>query len=257
MAFVNKAASGPRQRLALMVLLKSFQKLGYLPRLSKVPNPIKRHITRQFADSLQLELNDLSPTTRSRYRQAIHKYLNVKPYRQGGDKVVAQVVRLSAATMSDPADLINVAIEELLRQQYELPAYRTLDDFVNHIRHQAHLQIYEQVTMSLTQRQQTTLASLLKRQDDATRHPFNQLKSLPQSSSLKEVRKWENHLTWLEEIIDPTPLLSSLSNTKVEQFAAEAYQLETGDMLDIKTEPRRYTLLLCLIYHMQVRTRDH
>jgi len=108
--FVNKAASGPRQRLALMVLLKSFQKLGYLPRLKRVPDPIKRHITRQCADSLQPELNDLSPTTRSRYRQAIHKYLNVKPYRQGGDKVVAQVVRLSAETMSDPADLINVAI---------------------------------------------------------------------------------------------------------------------------------------------------
>lgn len=39
-SFVNRAASGKSQQLALMILLKSFQKLGYLPRLNHVPEQI-------------------------------------------------------------------------------------------------------------------------------------------------------------------------------------------------------------------------
>jgi hypothetical protein len=37
--------------------------------------------------------------------------------------------------MSDPADLINVAVEQLVVERFELPAYGTLDELVNHIRH--------------------------------------------------------------------------------------------------------------------------
>ena len=53
--------------------------------------------------------------------------------------------------MSDPADLINVAVEQLVVERFELPAYGTLDEFVNHIRHQAHEALYAQVTSKLTE----------------------------------------------------------------------------------------------------------
>jgi hypothetical protein len=58
------------------------------------------------------------PTTRLRYRRAIHAYLAIKPYRAGGAAVVAQRVRQAAQTMSDPADLINVAIEQLVVERF-------------------------------------------------------------------------------------------------------------------------------------------
>jgi TnpA family transposase len=38
-------------------------------------------------------------------------------------------------------------------------------------------------------------------------------------------------------------------------FAAQAYSLEVGDLLDTKP-PQRYTLLLCFLYHVQTRLRD-
>ena len=38
-----------------------------------------------------------------------------------------QRVTQAAYTMSDPADLINVAIEHLIQQRFELPAFQTLD----------------------------------------------------------------------------------------------------------------------------------
>ena len=55
--------------------------------------------------------------------------------RTGGSRVVEQRVTQAASTMSDPADLINVAIEHLIQQRFELPAFQTLDRLVSHVRH--------------------------------------------------------------------------------------------------------------------------
>jgi hypothetical protein len=81
--------------------------------------------------------------------------------------------------MSDPADLINVAIEQLVRQQFELPAFSTLDKLVNHIRQQTHLQTYAQVTADLTEEQKAILDGLLVREKGQTRNGFTRLKALP------------------------------------------------------------------------------
>lgn len=239
-----------------MVLLKSFQKLGYLPQLDEIPKQVKAHIAQKLGGVSWRKLHHLSKTTRYHYRRAIHRYLHIRPYGEGGQAVVAQVVQQAAQTMSDPADLINVAIEELVRQQFELPGYTTLDEGVNHIRHQVHQQLYAQVTATLTPEQKEKLDALLTLEPKATRSAFQRLKILPDAPSLKTIRLWENHLTWLEQILHPAPFLTGLTSTKIEQFAAEAYQLETGDVSRIETDDRRYTLMLCLLHQMQVRTRD-
>lgn len=254
--FVNKTASGQAQRLALMVLLKSFQKLGYLPRLSRVPEQIQKHIAQEMGQLLHSEQENVPHTTRIRYRRAILDYLNVEPYRAGGAQILEKIVQQAAQTMSDPADLINVAIEQMIVDRFELPGYTTLDETVNHIRYQVHQQLYDQVTASLTPEQMTILDSLLVREMDETRHAFTRLKALPKKASLQWVRTWEKHLEWLESMLDPQPFLSGLASTKIEQFATEAYQMEISDIKGVRTQKRQYTLLLCLLHHMQVRTRD-
>lgn len=64
------------------------------------------------------------------------------------------IVWQATRTMSDPADLINVAVEQLIVERFELPAYGTLDELVNHIRHQAHQELYTLVTANLTEEQE-------------------------------------------------------------------------------------------------------
>jgi uncharacterized protein DUF4158 len=51
--------------------------------------------------------------------------------------------------MSDPADLINVAVEHLIQQRFELPAFSTLDRLVMHVRHGVHQDLYARITASL------------------------------------------------------------------------------------------------------------
>ena len=256
LAFVENLADDEAQGLTMMLLLKAFQKLGRLPKLGDVPTPIGKHIAEQMQIPWPERLPALPRMTRSRYRQAIYGYLDIKAYRRGGRETVEKIVQQATQTMSDPADLINVAIEQLVVERFELPAYGTLDEFVNHIRHQAHEALYAQVTSKLTEGQKAILDGLLVKGKDKTRNDFTRIKALPAGASLKWVRKWEKHLDRLEKIMDPLPFLANLPGTKVEQFASQAYQMEISDITGVTTDAKRYTLLLCLLYQMQVRTRD-
>ncbi len=101
------------QQLPLMILLKSFQKLGYLPFVDDVPIQVQEFV----AAKLEWEHGEIKPPprmTRTRLRQAIYEHLKIKPFRNGGKEAVEEISQQIAASMSDPADLINVAIEHLI-----------------------------------------------------------------------------------------------------------------------------------------------
>jgi hypothetical protein len=48
--------------------------------------------------------------------------------------MAAITIAHAAEVMEHPADLINVAIEELVKERHELPAFSTLDRLVGHVR---------------------------------------------------------------------------------------------------------------------------
>jgi hypothetical protein len=55
---------------------------------------------------------------------------------------------------------------------------------------------------------------------------------------------------------DAQQLLSGIAPTKVKHFATLAKALDISEFQDIKPS-KRYTLLLCLLYSAQVKTRDY
>lgn len=56
----------------------------------------------------------------------IREHLGVQPYAAAALRSALQAMRDAAHTKDEPADLINVAIEELIRERWELPAFNTL-----------------------------------------------------------------------------------------------------------------------------------
>lgn len=94
--------------------------------------------------------------------------------------------------MSDPADLINVAIECLVEQRFELPAFSTLDRLVGRIRHQVHQHLYDQITGGLTPDDIGRLEGLLSVRDGRT--DFSRIKAVPRGSSLQHMRQWSQRL---------------------------------------------------------------
>jgi TnpA family transposase len=251
--FVTTYARGPAQRLTLLVLLKCHQHLGYLPALADVPDQIRCYLCQQLHLPPTTYTVVEATRTLARYRYLIRTYLAITPYTNGGVRVVIDAVHQAASTMSDPADLINVAIEHLIQQRFELPAFSTLDRLVGHIRHRVHQTLYAQITGSLNPTQQARLDALLEVTDGPSE--FGRMKASPRQATLTHLREWLDRLTWLEAILAPQPWLAGMAHTKIRQFAAEAGALEVGDMRDIHP-PRRWSLLLCFLAQTQVQTRD-
>ncbi|ODT74357.1 MAG: transposase [Pelagibacterium sp. SCN 64-44] len=256
--FIRDKTPNDAGRLTLATLLKVRQDLGYFPSASDV------HVGTLAFLAEQLDLVTVSPlldetrqkTTLHRYRTAVRVYLGVSPYSDAAEQLVSTTVLAAAETMSDPADLINRAIEVLGKASIDLPAFSTLDRLVNHLRTQVHTRMYDQVTVRLTADVVAALDGLLMVTPGAATTPFNRLKQTPGPARPETIRLWTERLHWLTNLVDPDPLLADITHTKLRQFAAEARALEVSELLAIARPGRRYLLVLSLLRQVRAQCRD-
>lgn len=254
LAFVYGRAQNPAQQLTLLARLKCHQHLGYMPTLEEIPGSIRLYLCQQLHLPADTAWASDTQMSRSRHRLAIRTYLGITSYSHGGERAVAREIEQAAYTMSDPADLINVAIERLSQQRFELPAFSTLDRLVGRVRHRVHEQLYDQITQGLSPADIGRLERLLS--VDSAHSDFSRMKATPRGASLQHMRQWSRRLDWLESILETAPLVASVANTKVQQFAAEARAYNIKDMRRLQNVPRRRALLVCLLHQAQVQTRD-
>ena len=118
----------PVTRLNFLLLLKTFQRLGYGVLLSSVPSGIVRHIV--TSAQLRVSQYDLreydSSLTRKRHLAIVREYLQITPFDQTAHAAMVKALEKAVQTRHDLVDLINIAIEELVCQRYELPGFSTL-----------------------------------------------------------------------------------------------------------------------------------
>lgn len=255
---ISQAAKGSSGRLTLAILLNARQQLGYFPSLNDVPLAIQKYLATVLDEPEKTHLADTVnlKITRSRYRISIRAFLHCRPYIDDGPEFIKPIIATAVHTMSDPADLINIAIDELVKANIDLPAFSTLDRLVNHLRQQVHEEIFVQATQGLSEQQQTVLTGLLRLSARKRLTGFTRLKQSPGTPTNPRVREWSDRLDWLTALPDPAPFLKDIAFTKIRQFAAEASANEISDIRNMRNEHRRHTLLLCLLYQAQSQARD-
>lgn len=256
--FVHKSVKGESSKLTLLTLLKCHQHLGYLPAVKIIPPSIRQYLATQLSCSSDLALIEQTSSNKKsfhRYRKLIRHHLGIFLWSEESNVIVHATIKKSALSMSNPPDLMNVAIEKLIEQRYELPAFSTLDRLVSHVRHQVHLELYERFTATLHPRQQQNLDKLLQISEDDTVTDFSRICEKPKKPTLTLMRNWTLRLAWLQQIIDASKLFEIINPTKVHQFAAEVENVEALD-LQRMNPAKRYTHLVCLIQQRQVRTKD-
>lgn len=243
--------------LSFMVMLKSFQRLGYFPHPECVPIAVIKHL--RSCLKLQTWVKAI-PSERQRYnyQNAIRDYLRVKQYDKAGQRLIATLVAEAALVKDHPADLINVAIEELVKERYELPAFSTLDRLIGHIRSMVNNRLFALCSEGLSINEQIYLDQLLvatgnEGDENAT---LNLLKSPSKSAKLSGVKLLQSKFDILMSFGDAKRLLKPIAPTKVRHFASLARVLDISEFQDINL-PKRRTLLLCLVYEAQVKTRDY
>jgi TnpA family transposase len=255
LAFAQRQTPTPARQFFVLVLLKAFQRLGYFPKLADIPPTILTHLRGCLHLHGTESEQELAPRTLNRYRNAIRTSLRVTVYAYAARHLAVRAVYDAAQTMDNPADLINVALETLIKERYELPAFRTLDRLVRRVRTVVNYRFFVSVFQRLSGTDQKRLDALLVSDPRLRRSPYNRLKQVPKRPTLTHLQEWLDHLTWLLSLGAVDPLLDGLPPLKRKHFALEAKALDAAEMKDF-TAPKRYALLLCLIQRMRTQTRD-
>jgi len=254
-AFAQAQARSKSGQLSLLVMLKAFQRLGYFPALTAIPSMLIQHLR------ACLNLRDhvaarLSLRSLRHYQVAIRHYLTIKPYDQTAQAYLKDQIAAAAITKDHPADLLNVAVELLLKDRYELPAFSTLDHLISHMRSTSNSHLFQQISEGLSTAEQTYLDQLLLSATPETQASLNLLKAPPQSATFAHLTHLQTKFNQLMSFGEAKRLLQGLPSTKRQSFAAQAKALDMAELREHQPQKRR-TLLLCLLYQAQVQTRDH
>jgi hypothetical protein len=114
--FCNRVVKGLPGKPCFLLLLKSFQKLGYFPTTEEIPSFIHEHIlkTAGYQPLTQKVLKNYDHSgTKSRHMAKILNYLGIKPFKTDGKLVVERAMKIALESKDDLVDLINIALEEL------------------------------------------------------------------------------------------------------------------------------------------------
>ncbi len=253
--FVNVPRSTTSSVLTRLVLLKTHQCLNYFPNLQAVPSPIVAYLR----DCLELPSGtplSMAENTVYRHHQAIRTFLGVKSYSDGGEAIIKEAMFQAAQRRSDPADLVNAAIENLIHLRRELPGFTTLNEWAQKIRTEVNQTWYTNIANRLSIEEQIALQQLLAAQDNQTPSQFVSILKTPGQSLFKEIRLLQERLSWLNSIVNTQQVLQNIPLARVKLFASEARALEARDFANILVD-RRYTLLVCLIHQAKMETRNN
>ncbi len=243
-------------RFSLLVLLKCQAHLGYFPPQEDIPEMVITHIRTCMGyhpDEAPFGYDSLR--TLYRHHALIREHVGITSYGKAARHCAALAIRTAALTMERPADLINVAIEQMLHEHYELPAFTTLDSLAHRIRRVINTSFYRLVESRLTEDDRQRLDALLQVPEGKTKSDHFKLKQRPENVTPTHVRDWEQHVAWLATLGDASSILEGISTTKRRLWAEEARSIDAA-ITGVITPAKRYTLLMCLIDEEQRAARD-
>jgi len=255
LVWAQAKTNSEQHRLALLVLLVCYQRLGYFPRLAAVPVEVVEHVRRTAGLRASVESRHDSDRTLWRHREWIRQRVGVV-YEPGRVRAVAEVAMREALLGKDnPADVINVALEALAKNGCELPGYSTLDEMAAALRAQVNGGFYRLVANRLDAAERARVLGLLV-VDPLSRH--SALPRLTQPAPKATVRRLKAHLgllRWLDELGPTEVWLDGVPPGKIAHFAGEAAVADAAELADVG-EQKRLALLVCLIHTARIRARD-
>ena len=257
LGWISRTARSPALSLGLAVQLKVFQELHYFPPLDEIPPEITDHIRKALGFGPRISFRYTNPRTLYRHQASIREYLQIKAfYGSEALNIALRLANESAEVLDQRADIINVLIGELLQRGYELPAYSTLNDAAEDALVAMQERLFNLVVTRAPIEVIYKLKELLDTDFGRRQSDFNALKQAPKKPSRKHLEVLIDHLTWLESFGDLEAIFEGIVDTKIRHFAAQAAASDVSELKDCSL-PKRYTMMLALIYRMRVRTRDH
>lgn len=240
-------------RLYLLVLLKTVQRLGYFPLPAEVPPAIVSFLTNAIGArpvSPRAMQEEEKSQARRRFVEAIRDHLKIKPITKETDQAIELAAMQAAQTKQELADIINVVIEELIRQRYELPAFSRLNRSAQRVRNEVNERYFRTLTDPLPLAVLTQFDAMLTVAPNQLLSGWQQLKQEPKKPTNTEVRQYLDHVKWLKSWATELPAVDHIPMVKRTQYVHEARALDATD-LRATQHNKRYALMV-LLFHAQL-----
>jgi len=254
---VRGITTGPTTRLALLLHLKLFQRLGYFTTLAEVPERIVQHVAQAIGmrrvPADKLASYDASGGQRKHLTQ-LRAFLNVRPLDAAGREWLSIVAATAAQTKHIVPDIVNVMLEELVHHRFELPAFSTLERLAIAAREQVHDAHYRQISDALTPTMRALIDELLLTPPGSHHSGWHALKREPKRPTNKEVRHYLQHIQRLRTLAEQLPPID-VSVPKLKQFRAMARALDASELAEL-VPVKRYALAAIFIRSQYRKTLD-
>jgi len=243
--------------LQVLIWLKVFQRLGYFPSHDEIPARVIEHIANHIGAEPASDIlasYDFS-ALKWVHHNLIREYLSVSSFSESARKVTIAASLEAAKTRDDLVDIVNVAIEELVRQRYELPAFSTLVRIARSARLRINTGYHQQVYQGLSATTKVGLKALFDSPGKQSKSGWDNLKKEPNKPTVRHLQEFLEHLNVLLKHDLRAEAFSGIADVKVNQFAAEARSLDVASMRNF-AESKRLTLAAALVLVQVGRAYD-
>ena len=256
-AFAEQATRIPATKVGLLVMLKTFQRLGYFPPFAQIPRRIIAHVSTCLGlVSIPAAVDTYdAPATRYRHHPLIRAYVGVSAYGPAARRAALTAGMDAAQTKEDLADIINGMIEALVHQRFELPAFSTLERIAFTARRFVNQRYQQTIADRLGKAGRARLDALFLRPLDASQSLWDRGKREPKSPTVKHMQEFLAHLQWLRTWDVPSSVFAELPAVKLQQFAAEARALPAYEMRRLRWS-KRYALAAALLRRHVAKALD-
>ncbi len=256
-AWVTQAARGPVAQFGLLATLKCVQRLGYFVPLADLPRPVWDHLVQTIRPARirdQLLRYDHG-STRWRHRSLIRAYLHLTPFDAPARHLAVRTRQDAVARREAVADLVNVAVEELVHHRVELPPFGVLWRAAWRIQAGYHRRQWQRMAARLAPADRIRLSALFEVVPTSRWSPWQRAKTAPGPPTARRFQAVWEHLQWLESWPLPETLLADVAVATRHQWATEARSLDAARMLAL-AEDKRWALTVAFLVDRAVQTRD-
>lgn len=254
--FARKHVRGQTQQVCFLILLKTTQRLARFLPVSDIPYQVVSIVSRKMG--LKKPPEEIKSYDRSgskaRHVLLIRNHLNITPFEKNAGKMARETAEKTARIKTELADVINVILEDLIKNRIELPAFRTLSDLATKAVVEANNEYFNLIFNALPETSVKRLDSLLMA-GGRPKSDWDLIRKDSGAPTVKNIRALINILKWLRKFPTLPEVIKSVPDRKIRQLSEEAMSMDAASIARLK-EKRRYTLLLLGVRYKKARIYD-
>lgn len=246
--YANEVTRSHKNRLLFLIMLKTYQRLGYFVNIQEVPKIIINHIARatNMIDILNGYEKYDGSSVKQKHIEYIRMYLNIKPYNHEAKDIAIKTAAEASKTKDNDADIINAVIDELIHQRYELPAFSTLLRISRKVRHTVYNAYYKFVYENISEDTKKLVDNLFI-SSETNDTGWNSLKEAIGKATVNTLSQNLETLSRIKVFNIKEDILLKIPDIKLKHFVAEADALDSSKMKELN-KFKRYTLAVAFIF---------